>query len=277
MATTPSHLECPFPCWNRAFTYVIVSCRGRSHRHARALAGPRRGVLALDDPRALGAGVRRRARARGPRDRRGRGAPVDRRRDAAAAAAATSCSSAAALDHRLASAPDAHCLPLADYMEEARVHGSPRRFVSGDARRAGRVLLRRLHLRGRHLRPAAAAAARHRAAAARRGQRAAHDDGPARARDAARRPGPADAARPPARRRAGAGPARALRGARATEAPAWFRASGDPQIGPVLRAVHDDPARRWTVEELAAEAHALARGVRPPLHARSSGSPRWPT
>jgi AraC-like DNA-binding protein len=37
-------------------------------------------------------------------------------------------------------------------------------------------------------------------------------------------------------------------------APAWFRASGDPQIGPVLRAVHDDPGRRWTVEELAAEA-----------------------
>jgi AraC-like DNA-binding protein len=38
-------------------------------------------------------------------------------------------------------------------------------------------------------------------------------------------------------------------------APAWFRAEADPQIGPALRALHADPARAWTVAELAAEAH----------------------
>lgn len=44
------------------------------------------------------------------------------------------------------------------------------------------------------------------------------------------------------------------------DAPAWFVASRDPELGPVLRAVHEDPARRWTVEELAAEA-ALSRAA----------------
>jgi AraC-like DNA-binding protein len=38
-------------------------------------------------------------------------------------------------------------------------------------------------------------------------------------------------------------------------APAWFRASGDPHVGPALRALHAEPARRWTVSELAAEAN----------------------
>ena len=36
-------------------------------------------------------------------------------------------------------------------------------------------------------------------------------------------------------------------------APAWFRASADPHIGPALRALHQDPARPWTVAELAEE------------------------
>jgi AraC-like DNA-binding protein len=36
-------------------------------------------------------------------------------------------------------------------------------------------------------------------------------------------------------------------------APAWFRASLDPDLGPALRALHDDPARPWTVADLAAE------------------------
>jgi AraC-like DNA-binding protein len=37
--------------------------------------------------------------------------------------------------------------------------------------------------------------------------------------------------------------------------PPWFRASVDPHIGPALRALHEDPARPWTVAELAGEAN----------------------
>lgn len=37
-------------------------------------------------------------------------------------------------------------------------------------------------------------------------------------------------------------------------APAWFRAMDDPAVGAALRAVHADPARAWTVADLAAEA-----------------------
>jgi AraC-like DNA-binding protein len=40
--------------------------------------------------------------------------------------------------------------------------------------------------------------------------------------------------------------------ARAPERPGWFVALADPVVGPALVALHDDPARRWTVEELAA-------------------------
>jgi AraC-like DNA-binding protein len=32
----------------------------------------------------------------------------------------------------------------------------------------------------------------------------------------------------------------------------WLHALGDPRIGPVLAAIHADPARRWTLPELAA-------------------------
>jgi AraC-like DNA-binding protein len=35
------------------------------------------------------------------------------------------------------------------------------------------------------------------------------------------------------------------------DAPGWYRAYGDPVVGPALRALHRDPARQWTVEELA--------------------------
>ncbi|MFF4616071.1 cupin domain-containing protein [Nonomuraea jabiensis] len=35
--------------------------------------------------------------------------------------------------------------------------------------------------------------------------------------------------------------------------PAWHRALADPAIGEVLRLLHEDPAHRWTVAELAAE------------------------
>ena len=45
-----------------------------------------------------------------------------------------------------------------------------------------------------------------------------------------------------------------------TSAPAWFRASADPHIGAALEALHADPARPWTVADLAAEA-ALSRST----------------
>jgi AraC-like DNA-binding protein len=35
--------------------------------------------------------------------------------------------------------------------------------------------------------------------------------------------------------------------------PAWYRALDDPAIGDALRLLHNDPARRWTVAELAAK------------------------
>lgn len=35
------------------------------------------------------------------------------------------------------------------------------------------------------------------------------------------------------------------------EAPAWYRAHGDPVVGPVLRLIHRHPARPWTVAALA--------------------------
>src|SRR3954471_1654240 len=47
------------------------------------------------------------------------------------------------------------------------------------------------------------------------------------------------------------------------EAPRWYRAYSDPVVGKALRLIHDDPARSWTVADLAAEAGvsraALAR------------------
>jgi AraC-like DNA-binding protein len=47
------------------------------------------------------------------------------------------------------------------------------------------------------------------------------------------------------------------------EPPGWYAASGDPIVGPALRLLHHEPARRWTVGALADEAGvsraALAR------------------
>jgi AraC-like DNA-binding protein len=37
------------------------------------------------------------------------------------------------------------------------------------------------------------------------------------------------------------------------DAPGWYRAYGDPVVGRALRLIHDDPARPWTVADLAAE------------------------
>jgi AraC-like DNA-binding protein len=42
----------------------------------------------------------------------------------------------------------------------------------------------------------------------------------------------------------------------AADPPGWYRAYGDPVVGRALRAVHDDPARPWTVATLAATAGA---------------------
>ena len=36
------------------------------------------------------------------------------------------------------------------------------------------------------------------------------------------------------------------------DAPGWYRAHGDPLVGPALRLIHQDPARAWTVAGLAA-------------------------
>ncbi|MBW8483273.1 AraC family transcriptional regulator [Actinomadura parmotrematis] len=38
------------------------------------------------------------------------------------------------------------------------------------------------------------------------------------------------------------------------EPPGWYRALADPAVGAALRALHEAPARRWTVASLAAEA-----------------------
>ncbi|MFE3862571.1 AraC family transcriptional regulator [Streptomyces goshikiensis] len=37
-------------------------------------------------------------------------------------------------------------------------------------------------------------------------------------------------------------------------APAWYRAQGDPVVGPALRMLHENPAHGWTVEELGVKA-----------------------
>ena len=39
--------------------------------------------------------------------------------------------------------------------------------------------------------------------------------------------------------------------AQGERAPGWFRASSHPDIGATLRAMHGDPARAWTVADLA--------------------------
>jgi AraC-like DNA-binding protein len=39
---------------------------------------------------------------------------------------------------------------------------------------------------------------------------------------------------------------------RSEHAPRWYQASADPRLGPALSVIHADPARAWTVPELAA-------------------------
>lgn len=38
-------------------------------------------------------------------------------------------------------------------------------------------------------------------------------------------------------------------------APGWYRAFADPVVGPALRLIHDQPARRWTVAALAEQSN----------------------
>ena len=161
------------------------------------------------------------------------------------------------VDHSLATAPGASCRPLHEYMEAARV--SPRRFVLGERGERseffcgayifdGDICSRLLALLPEtvRLRPAAGSALR---ATLDLLAREMLDDEPGqqtlldRLLDVAL--------------------VQVLRehfGALGTEAPAWFRASRDPELGPVLRALHEDPAHRWTVEELADRA-ALSRAA----------------
>ena len=39
------------------------------------------------------------------------------------------------------------------------------------------------------------------------------------------------------------------------ETPGWYRAQSDPVVGAALKLLHDEPARPWTVADLAAETH----------------------
>ncbi|MCU1359661.1 MAG: transcriptional regulator AraC family [Ilumatobacteraceae bacterium] len=59
------------------------------------------------------------------------------------------------------------------------------------------------------------------------------------------------------------------------DTPAWYRVHDDPVVGRALRMLHDDPARQWTVAELASDVGvsraALARRFNdlvgePPMH-----------
>jgi AraC-like DNA-binding protein len=44
-------------------------------------------------------------------------------------------------------------------------------------------------------------------------------------------------------------------------APGWYAASSDPVVGPALRLIHDDVARPWTVDLLAAEVGVSRAGL----------------
>ena len=47
----------------------------------------------------------------------------------------------------------------------------------------------------------------------------------------------------------------------ASEAPAWYRAQGDPVVGRALRLLQNNPAHPWTVAKLAAEAGVSRAGL----------------
>lgn len=161
------------------------------------------------------------------------------------------------LDHHIATEHGRPCQPLHEYMEQARV--GPRRFVRGtDGERSeffcgayvfeGDICTRLLDLLPEvvRLRPAAGSALR---ATLDLLAREMLDDEPGQQTLLDRL---LDVALVQVLREHFA--------AQGAEAPAWFRASSDPELGPVLRAVHEDPGRRWTVEELAGQA-SLSRAA----------------
>jgi AraC-like DNA-binding protein len=49
--------------------------------------------------------------------------------------------------------------------------------------------------------------------------------------------------------------------------PAWYRAAGDPVVGPAVRLLQDDPGRPWTVAALAAEVGASRAALARRFHA----------
>jgi AraC-like DNA-binding protein len=163
------------------------------------------------------------------------------------------------LDHSLASEPHRHCVALPEYMAQARVAGSPRRFVSGSGGEAseffcgayvfeGDICERLLSLLPDTLRLRPGAGSALRATMDLLAREMDQDD-----------PGQQTLLD----RLLDVALVQVLRehfGAAGDAAPAWFRASADAQIGPALRALHADPSRRWTVEDLAAEA-ALSRAA----------------
>lgn len=42
---------------------------------------------------------------------------------------------------------------------------------------------------------------------------------------------------------------------RSSNPPAWFRAAADPRLAPALQAIHGEPEKPWTVDELARTSH----------------------
>ena len=259
-------------CLYRPDPYAIVLSHGRSDRSAPALARPRRRLLAhhvhgdwgvrfpagprvsvhaivageahlwADAPRArAAAGARRhRARARVP-------APPDAHRPGRRL-------------HPVRRAPARPDGAVASSTATARRPSSSAAPTTSRATSAARRSTRCRRPSACARRPAARCARRWTCSAARCCSEA---------------PGPAGAARPPARCRAGAGPARALR-RDGHDAPGLVPRVSDPLVGAALRAMHAEPARQWTVADLAAEARCRARPS-PGASPTSSGSDRSPT
>ena len=157
--------------------------------------------------------------------------------------------------HHMAHAPGARCIPFADLPLDP----TGRRRVDRGRRPADRVLLRRLRLRGRSVRPTLESLPATFQLRPEPGStlRATMDLlGREMLRDEPGQQALLD-------RLLDVALVQVLREhftARDAHAPAWFRASGDPHVGAALRALHADPARPWTVADLAAEA-ALSRST----------------
>ena len=248
---------------------VYDSPHGRRSRTARRTARPRRVPAALEDGPAVGAAHRGRGAAdpRGDRARRRVAAPRRRRAGRAAAGDVAIAARPGPLHvrrrprrrrrRRSSSPASAARRPTGRSarggMGARRAHvGQRRRRRDGDAHR-------HLRARGRGQRAAAARAAG--AARAARGRVGLPGDPAAGRRDRQGRAGAGGRARPAARPAADRRPARLVR-APGGAAPGWYRASGDPVVGPALRLLHHKPR---------------TRGRSPSWRARpASRAPRWP-